>query len=261
MRITILGCGGSGGVPLLGGADGRGHWGACDPANPRNRRRRVSILVETAQATILVDSSPDLRQQLLDAGVRAIDAVLWTHDHADHLHGIDELRHIRPQGGKPIPCWGAAATLAEIGRRFAYAVIPQQTPVGTLYPPFLRPQAVAGPFTIEGVPVVPFRQDHGLGTETLGYRIGDMAYSTDVVDLPEDSFAALGGLQLWIVDCLRDAPHPTHAHVEKTLGWIERVRPRRALLTHMNHTLDYEDLRRRCPPGVEPAYDGLVVEL
>lgn len=237
-----------------------GYWGACDPANPRNRRRRVSALVEEHGQTILIDTSPDLREQLLAADASRIDAVLYTHDHADHVSGIDELRHIRAKGRAGIECFGAPETMAMIEARFGYAFVQNVSGSGVLYRPFLTRRDVEGPFRIGPVPVVPFVQDHGLGTVTTGYRIGDMAYSTDVVDLPEESWAALRGLRLWVVDCLREEPHATHAHLEKTLGWIERARPERAVLTHMNHTLDYEAARRRCPPGVEPGYDGLVVE-
>jgi phosphoribosyl 1,2-cyclic phosphate phosphodiesterase len=260
MRVTILGCGGSAGVPMLGGRAG-GYWGACDPANPRNRRRRVSILVEDAGQVILVDTSPDLRAQLLDAGATRIDAVLYTHDHADHLNGIDELRHIRVKGRTAIDCFGEAAVMAAIERRFRYAFRQNEEGSGVLYKPFLKRHDLAGPFKIAGVPVTPFVQDHGFGSTTTGYRIGDVAYSTDVVDLPEASWAALQGIRLWVVDALREEPHPTHAHLERTLSWIAQLKPERAVLTHMNHSMDYEAVARRCPPGVEPGYDGLVLEL
>lgn len=259
MRVTVLGCGGSAGVPMLG--RGGGYWGACDPANPRNRRGRVSALVEEQGQVILIDTSPDLREQLLTAGADRIDAVLYTHCHADHLNGIDELRHIRVKGRSRIDCYGEAATMSAIEERFGYAFIQNESGSGVLYRPFLKRHDVSGPFAVGSVPVVPFLQDHGLGTTTTGYRIGDMAYSTDLVDLPEESWAVLTGLRLWVVDCLREEPHPTHAHLEKTLGWIERLKPERAVLTHMNDSLDYEAVRRRCPLGVEPGYDGLVVEL
>jgi len=257
MRVTILGCGGSGGVPYLGG-----RWGNCDPANPKNRRRRVSALVEDAATAILIDSSPDLRQQLLDAEVGHLDAVLYTHDHSDHTHGIDDLRYLRlERDGPPLPAHGSRDTLASLVSRFGYAFAQVGTGSGTLYRPFLGAEPVDRPFEIGGLTVTPFEQRHGLGTSTTGYRIGPMAYSTDVVELPPEAFEALRGVELWIVDCLRYEPHPTHAHFEKALGWIERVRPGRAILTHLNHTLDYDDLARRCPAGVEPAYDGMVIEL
>ena len=257
MRVTILGCGGSGGVPLINGS-----WGDCNPANPRNRRRRVSVLVEEGGTTLLVDTSPDLRLQFLDAGVRRLDAILYTHDHADHCHGIDELRAFgHDRGGKPIPAYGTKETLDVLRQRFGY--IFQQSKQGSsiLYRPLLEPRTINGPFTIAGIAVVPFDQDHGYGTRTTGFRLGRMAYSTDVVGLDDEAFAALADLDLWIVDCLRYEPHPTHAHFDMTMGWVARLRPKRTILTHLNHTLDYDDLASRCPAGVEPAYDGLTVEL
>lgn len=254
MKVTILGCGGSGGVPQVGLG-----WGACDPANRRNRRRRCSVLVEAEGATILIDTSPDCREQLLDAGVKKLDAVLYTHAHADHLHGIDDLRSVNRAMRRPIPLWASRATLDEIAVRFGYAVKPQE-PGSSFYRPMLVPNEIAGPVEIAGIPVVPFVQDHGFST-TLGFRIGDFAYSTDVVELDEAAFATLAGTKAWVVDCLRREPHPTHSHLARTLSWIERVGPDRAVLTHMDPVLDYESLRRDLPQPVEPGYDGLVLEL
>jgi phosphoribosyl 1,2-cyclic phosphate phosphodiesterase len=257
MRITVLGCGGSGGVPLIGG-----NWGRCNPDNPKNRRRRVSVLVEQGDTTVLIDTSPDLRAQLLDAGATRIDAVLYTHDHADHCHGIDDLRFLRRNlEAPPIPAYGAAETMAALSHRFDYIFRQSEQGSGVLYKPFLKARKITGPFAIDDIPVTAFEQQHGYGTVTLGYRLGRMAYSTDVVDLPEAAFAELTGLDLWIVDCLRYEPHPTHAHFEKTLGWIDRLKPKHAVLTHLNHMIDYDDLAARCPQGVEPGYDGLVVEI
>jgi phosphoribosyl 1,2-cyclic phosphate phosphodiesterase len=256
-RVTVLGCGGSGGVPLIGG-----NWGRCNPANPRNRRRRVSILVEAHGHNILVDTSPDLRAQLLDAAVARIDAVLYTHDHADHSHGIDDLRFLSRESDRPpIPAYGTERTLRILEERFGYIFRQATEGSSALYRPFLKPRRIDGPFEIGPVPVIPFAQDHGYGSTTTGYRIGDVAYSTDVVNMSETAFAVLEGLDLWIVDCLSFEPHPTHAHFERAIEWIERVRPRRAVLTHLNHTIDYDELAARCPPGVEPAYDGMVIEV
>jgi len=239
-----------------------GNWGRCNPDNPKNRRRRVSVLVQDGDANILIDTSPDLRLQLLDSQVSRIDAVLYTHDHADHCHGIDELRALSyDKDSQPIDAFGTAVTMAALRQRFAYIFSQVEGSVSGLYRPVLRSHEIAGPFGAAGIPVVPFDQDHGFGAVSTGYRIGNFAYSTDLVELPAAAKAALGGLDLWIVDCLRFEPHPTHTHFERTLGWIAELKPKRAILTHLNHTVDYEDLARRCPPGVEPGFDGLTVEL
>jgi phosphoribosyl 1,2-cyclic phosphate phosphodiesterase len=257
MKVTVLGCGGSGGVPLANGS-----WGACNPDNPRNRRRRVSVLVQNQGSNILIDTSPDLRLQLLDAKVSRIDAVLYTHDHADHCHGIDELRALSyDKNSQPIDAYGSAASMAALQQRFAYIFGQVEGSVSGLYKPVLRAHEITGPFLAGGLPVVPFDQDHGYGAVSTGYRIGDFAYSTDLVELPAAAKAALAGLDLWIVDCLRFEPHPTHTHFERTLAWIAELKPRRAILTHLNHTMDYDDVARRCPPGVEAGYDGLIAEL
>ncbi|WP_029007009.1 MBL fold metallo-hydrolase [Azospirillum halopraeferens] len=254
MRVTVLGCGGSAGVPVIGG-----QWGHCDPANPRNRRLRPSALVEAGGAALLIDTTPDLRQQLLDAGVRRLDGVLYTHQHADHCHGIDELREICRLMHGAIPAYGMAAHLEELKRRFAYCFDPLPAGHG-FYRPVLEAVPVDGPFAVAGVPVLPILQDHGY-TLTYGFRIGAFAYSTDVVRLDETAFAALEGIDTWIVDCTREEPHPVHAHLDLTLEWIARVRPRQAVLTHMNNSLDYDSLRRKLPAGVEPGYDGMVLEV
>jgi phosphoribosyl 1,2-cyclic phosphate phosphodiesterase len=254
MKVTMLGCGSSMGVPSVGLG-----WGACDPGDPRNRRRRVSLLVETRGKAILIDTSPDLREQLIEANVTRLDAIVMTHAHADHLHGIDELRGINRVMRAQIPLYANAGTLAEIERRFGYALqpIPED---GFFYRPCLKPVIIDGPFAAAGVPVVPFEQDHGYST-TLGFRIGALGYSTDVTELDDAAFAALAGIDLWIVDCLRYEPHPTHSHLAKTLAWIERLKPGRAVLTHMDRPLDYRELAARLPQGVEPGQDGLVFEL
>lgn len=254
MKITMLGCGISTGVPTIGP-----DWGRCDPADRRNRRRRASVLIESRGKTVLIDMSPDLREQLLDAGVARIDAILLTHAHADHLHGIDDLRAINRLMKRAIPLYATAGTLAEIGRRFGYALKP--VPPGEhFFKPTLAPHEIAGPFEAAGLPVVPFAQDHGFST-TLGFRIGGFGYSTDVTELGENAFQALAGIDVWFVDCLRREPHPTHSHLAKTLAWIARVGPRRAVLTHMDQSLDYRELAAELPAGVEPGQDGLVIDL
>ena len=251
MKVTILGCGTSGGVPRVGNI-----WGRCDPNNPKNRRRRVSIAVEHGDARLIVDTSPDLREQLLDADIRHIDGVLYTHDHADHTHGIDDLRAIAWMMEKRVDIYGNAETLATLHRRFEYIFKDQSG-----YPAICQSHDItAQAFEIEGISVQPFWQQHGAG-RSLGFRFGKLAYSTDLNSLSEESFAVLEGVDTWIVDALRYDPHPTHAHLDVTLGWIERVKPRRAILTHMAWDMDYEELKAKCPPGVEPAYDGMVITL
>lgn len=260
LEFTILGSGSSGGVPR---ADG--NWGVCDPADPRNARTRCGLLVRRPaaragepQTTVLVDTSPDLRLQTAAAGVKRVDAVLYSHDHADQVHGIDDLRAFAITGDRRTACFADAATRATLESRFGYIFHPSR-----LYPAIcdlneLPPHGVA--WRVEGpsgpVPVVSYDQDHG-GVPCSGFRFGDVAYSADVVGLPEAALAALQGLDVFIVDALRDRPHPTHAHVELALEWIAQLRPRRAILTNLHVDLDYAELARRLPPGVEPAYDGL----
>lgn len=251
MDVTILGCGGSSGVPMA-----TGDWGACDPHNPRNRRRRVSIMIESAGGTrLLVDASPDLREQLLSVGgVPHLDAVLFTHAHADHCHGIDDLRALT-YGGVPLAAMADPGTMAVLHKRFGYGFV--EVSGLDAYGPRLCGAEIAGPFSIGDIPVTTFRQSHG-PMRTLGYRFGPVAYSTDVNALDEAAFAALEGVDVWVVDCLRMEPHPTHSHFAQTLEWIDRVRPRHAILTHMNQSMDYDAVARLCPAGVEPGYDGLV---
>jgi phosphoribosyl 1,2-cyclic phosphate phosphodiesterase len=258
MRVTILGCGGSDGVPMVGGPDGRGDWGLCDPANPKNRRTRVSIHIAAGDVGLLIDTSPDLRSQLLDNGISHVTHVAFTHDHADHTHGLNELRRLVRSRHRLMPVYADAETLRRMHRRFGYAF---ETPPGSPYPPILEAHEIEMPFRLGEVAVTPFPQDHGFGQTTLGFRIGDFAYSTDTVGFSDDAFKALEGVRVWVVDCFGDKPHPTHAHLSLTLSWIARLKPERAILTHMGAGLDYESTRRRCPPGVEPGYDGLVIEL
>ena len=257
MRITVLGSGSSAGTPSIAGG-----WGAADPAEPRNRRLRPSILVEEGPTRVLVDTSPDLRQQLLTAEVSRLDAVLFTHAHADHCHGIDDLRPVNEAMNADLPAYADAATWEVIGRRFDYVLEPRDPTAEFYYKPTLIPHIIApgDEFRVGGLAIRAIDQDHGW-IRTLGFRFGRFAYSTDVVELPEESLAALTGVEVWIVGTLGSRPHPTHAHVDKALGWIERVGAKRAYLTHLTHRLDYQTLHRDLPPHIEPAYDGLVIDL
>lgn len=260
MKVTILGCGGSGGVPLIGPG-----WGECNPDNPKNRRRRVSILVQQKHVNIICDTSPDFREQVLDAGIHHLDAVLYTHDHADHTQGIDDLRFVRSKDKSienRVPVYGSAETLATLRHRFEYAFAQNNKGSGHLYKPFIQSHLIGDqPFNIGGIDIVPYAQDHGFGTTSTGYRIGNMAYSTDCVEMPDESLDKLEGLDLFIVDCLRFEPHMTHANFDKAMSWVELLRPKHTVLTHMNHMVDYDVIRARCPAGVEPAYDGLSIEI
>jgi phosphoribosyl 1,2-cyclic phosphate phosphodiesterase len=261
LTITILGCGSSGGVPrpALG-------WGVCDPANPKNRRRRCSLLLERRSAEgvtrVLIDTSPDLREQLLATNVDHLDAVFLTHEHADQTHGIDDLRGVVMHMRRRIPLYLNHSTAHDIITRFRYCF---ESPPGSGYPPILdRCSIEAGEQqTITGkggaLALTAFLVQHG-NIPALGYRIGNVAYTPDLHDIPEHSLSALHGLDLWIVDALRYTQHPTHFSVEDALRWIRRVKPRRAILTNMHSDLDYEVLRGQLPEGVVPAFDGMRIE-
>lgn len=264
MRFTILGCGSSGGVPRLGPTGAM--WGACDPANPMNRRRRCSLLVErltgNVATRVLIDTSPDLRDQLLDAGVGHLDGVIYTHSHADHVHGIDDLRAVVLNMQRRLPVWADAPTTGELIARFGYAFV---QPAGSPYPPILDLRAIGeAAFDVDGpagpINFVPFRVDHG-SMESLGFRIGDVAYLPDVVRIPDAALPHLQGLEVWIIDALRRHPHPTHFHLDLTLEWVSRLRPSRAVLTNMHIDLDHAALCSELPPHVRPAHDGMVIRL
>jgi len=247
-------------VPRLGG-----EWGACDPTNPRNRRRRCSLLVErigeAGTTRVLIDTSPDMREQLLDAGVGHIDAVVYTHSHADHVHGIDDLRMIVFNTRKRLPVWADGPTQDALLSRFGYAFV---QPAGSPYPPILDLNTIEGTFTIDGpggpITLRPFHVDHG-SMDALGFRIGGLAYLPDAVRIPEDSWPTLEGLDVFIVDSLRYKPHPTHAHVAMALDWIARAAPKRAVLTNMHVDLDHATLESETPDHVTPAHDGMVLDL
>lgn len=258
LKFTILGCGSSGGVPrpALG-------WGACDPNNPRNRRRRTSFLVERQGAggttRVLVDTPPDMREQLLDANVDRLDGVLFTHEHADHTHGVDDLRAYFIKQRALIDVYLDERTGEMMRTRFGYCF---KSPPGSEYPPILRERRLAPgePVTVAGqggpITALPVLQAHG-DIDSLGFRFGAVAYSADLSGLPPQSVAALADLDVWIVDALRERPHPSHFSVADALAWIERLKPRRAILTNLHSDLDYESLRQKLPPNVAPAYDGM----
>jgi phosphoribosyl 1,2-cyclic phosphate phosphodiesterase len=261
-KFTILGCGSSGGVPrpALG-------WGDCDPNNPKNRRRRTSFLVEQRGADgvtrILIDTSPDLREQLLDANVDWVDAVFYTHEHADHTHGIDDLRALFIKARRLVDVYIDERAAPSIHARFGYCF---KSPPGSEYPPILREHRLAAgrPLTIEGkggpLSALPILQEHG-DISSLGFRFGDVGYSCDLSGLPDDSVRALAGLDVWILDALRYRPHPSHLSLAEALSWIERLKPKRAILTNLHADLDYSTLQGELPPNVEPAYDGIAFEI
>ncbi|MBJ3761139.1 MBL fold metallo-hydrolase [Maribius pontilimi] len=260
LRVTILGCGSSGGVPRLGGL-----WGDCDPENPKNRRRRCSLLVERVTAEgatqVLIDASPDMRAQLLDAGVGRLDGVLFTHSHADHCHGLDDLRMIVFNMRARLPVWADAPTSEDLRARFGYAF---ETPEGSNYPAILDLNPIDGPITIMGpggdITFRPFRVQHGSIT-ALGFRIGGLAYLPDVSAIPDDAWAALRDLDIWIVDALRRTPHPSHSHLDNTLDWIARAAPKRAILTNMHVDLDHATVAAETAEHITPAHDGMVLSL
>jgi phosphoribosyl 1,2-cyclic phosphate phosphodiesterase len=262
LRVTVLGCGSSPGVPRIGN-----DWGACDPNEPKNRRTRCSILLERitpgGTTRVLVDTGPDVRAQLLAANVSTIDAVIYTHPHADHVHGIDDLRAFWQNTKRLVDVYADAETFARLNQAFGYCFA---TAPGSSYPPILKHRlfTIGAPLTIDGaggpLTIETFAQQHG-DIETLGIRAGGFAYSCDVSDLKPPAVAALANLELWLVDALRYLYHPSHFSVDDALAWIARLAPRRAVLTHMHNDLDYTTLKRSLPANVEPAYDGMVLEL
>ncbi len=258
--FTVLGCGSSGGVPRLGG-----HWGACDPANPKNHRRRCSLLVERHDqggiTRVLIDTAPDLRAQLLDAEVGTLDGVIYTHSHADHVHGIDDLRMIVFNMRKRLDVWADGATQDALFSRFGYAFV---QPEGSPYPPILDMHTIDGPVEITGAGGTlrcdPFKVRHG-SIDALGFRIGGLAYLPDVSEIYPPAWEMLADLDIWIVDALRRDPHPTHSHLANTLEWIERAAPRQAVLTNMHIDLDYETIRNETAAHITPAFDNMQLRL
>lgn len=258
--LTILGCGSSGGVPRIGN-----NWGLCDPANPRNRRRRCSILLsrksDAGETRVLTDTSPDLREQMLSSGTDALDAVLFTHEHADHTHGIDELRAFYLRQRHRIPIWADEMTANLLVSRFGYCFVAAP---GSDYPPVLNLNRITAGEKVEisgkggEIAALPFVVDHG-NIKALGFRFGDVAYTPDVNGIPDASLEALDHLDLWVVDALRPVPHPSHFSLPETLAWIERLKPKRAVLTNMHIDMDFVTLKRELPPYIEPAYDGMIL--
>jgi phosphoribosyl 1,2-cyclic phosphate phosphodiesterase len=260
LTVTILGCGSSGGVPRVGN-----DWGACDRANPRNRRRRCSILLRKAgpdgETTVLVDTSPDLREQLLDTGIARLDGIVYTHDHADHTHGIDDIRPLVLSMRSRLAGFMDDATERSLRKRFDYIF---ESPEGSDYPPLMRVEPIrpAVPFDISGsggvIRITPFRLIHG-SMDALGLRVGSVAYTPDVSAIPPESLAHVQGLDLWIIDALRRKSHPSHFNLAEALDWVARAKPRHAVLTNLHTDLDYAALVLEVPSGVEPAYDGMVL--
>lgn len=259
-RCTILGCGSSGGVPRIGM-----NWGACNPENPKNRRLRCSALVERSgsggRTSVLIDTSPDFREQILSTRLTALDGVLYTHDHADHTHGIDDLRMVAFSMKRRVDVYFNKATGDSLKSRFAYCF---ETPPGSAYQPMLNGHEIDGiePVVISGgggaITALPIAQWHG-SIQSLGYRISNLAYSPDINDIPPASIPLLEGLDVWIVDALRHTAHESHFSVKQAIAWAARLKPKRTILTHMTSELDYDTLVRELPPGVEPAYDGMLV--
>lgn len=262
-RFTILGCGSSPGVPRI-----NGDWGNCDPKNPRNKRRRAAMLVERitengATTTVVIDTGPDFRAQMIDAGAGMLDAVVYTHPHADHIHGLDDLRTYVVEKRRLMDVYADRATLSRLDEAFSYCF---ETPPGSKYPPIVQAHQIDEdiPFKIDGaggpIPLLPLPQVHG-DIMSLGYRIGDVAYCSDVSAFPEKTVERLQGLEVLIIDALQYRPHPSHFSLGEALEWIERLKPRHAILTHMHVPLDYETVRRETPEHVEPAYDGMRFEV
>lgn len=256
LTFTILGCGPSGGVPLIGC-----ECATCKSKNPRNQRTRASILIEHQETRVLIDTAPELRLQALREGFKTVDAILYTHAHADHLHGIDDARSFNYHREGAIPVIATHEVAAELKQRFNYAFQGPLKAKGWVRPSLeLEVINDYDSFSIGNFNFLTYLQHHGSHKST-GYRIENAAYSTDVDNIPEQSAQLLDSLDLWIVDCLQEDKAATHAHLEQTLGWIARFKPKLAVLTHMAHQLEYDDLKSRLPAGVVPAYDGMKIHL
>ncbi len=290
MRFTILGCGSSGGVPRFGGRDGAGDWGACDPLNPKNRRKRCALLVEKISSTgttrLCIDAGPDFKSQMIDAKVAMLDALVLTHEHADHVHGIDDVRQFvnlktqdrisaLTQQGKNITkedyfklveearidCFSGLSCFDELEERFGYLF---KTPQGSNYPPIMKLHKINGKFSIDGmggkIELEPFAIPHG-SIDAFGFKMGGLVYLPDVFDLNEEARDLIRGCDVFIVDCLQDRPHGTHTDFQKTTQWINELKPKHTILTDLHTSLDYDVLNARTPKNVEPAFDGMTIEI
>ena len=256
IEITILGCGSSSGVPAIGN-----YWGNCNPKNSKNRRLRCSILIKTKELNILVDATPDLRQQLLNSNIKKLDGVLVTHTHSDHINGIDDFRFLNVLMKKDINLYASKEIISKIRERFGYvfeSLVPEAN--GFYYKPCLIPNEINGSFKINGLKITSFIQNHGF-TNSTGYRINNFAYCTDVFDFDDNALNNLKNLDLWIVDCLRFEPHKCHAHFDKVMGWINDIKPKKTVLTHMNFEVDYDYIKSLAPKNCIPAYDGLILKV
>lgn len=266
IRATILGCGSSGGVPRLGG-----NWGDCDPLNPKNRRRRCALLVQRRESSgvtqLVIDTGPDFVLQMLDAGISELDAVLYTHPHADHIHGIDDVRQLVFNRGAVMPVWADGATANALASRFGYIF---ETPPGSHYPPVCALNLIEGEVAIEGtggtIRLEPFVVEHGT-IMALGFRIrengdaGGLVYLPDVSAIPDAAWQAIIGAEVFICDALRRTPHPSHAHLARTLEWFARAGTPRCVITNMHLDMDYDAVMADTPAHVVPAYDGMVIEV
>ena len=256
IEISILGCGSSSGVPAIGN-----FWGNCNPSNPRNRRLRSSILVKSKQTSLIIDATPDLRQQLLNANVKKLDAVLITHTHSDHINGVDDFRFLNVLMKKDINLYASKDTIHQIKQKFGYIFEELVSEAnGFYYKPCLKPNVVDGNFKINDLSILAIKQNHGF-SESTGFRINNFAYCTDVLDFKDSEFNKLKNLDLWIVDCLRFLPHKTHAHFDKVMNWIELLKPKKTILTHMNYEVDYDYILSLVPKNCFPAYDGMIVKV